>query len=169
VDGALRGGRAHRARLQVPRRQALAQRGAAVPAYAGLKTIDFMFPRAHAPIFAYLFAVVAGLFNLAFAQLLTLFVDMPRGSYVGARMLLLSSFALGQFVPEAACAVGVRAPRPPRGPKAGWRWGVWLCAVPACIISFNERGAFFFIGWALLTMLPACAGGYFAAALYPKL
>jgi hypothetical protein len=120
-----------------------------------------MFPRAHAPIFAYLFAVVAGLFNLAFAQLLTLFVDMPRGSYVGARMLLLSSFALGQFVLGGAFAL--------LWPKAGWRWGVWLCAVPACIISFNERGAFFFIGWALLTMLPACAGGYFAAALYPKL
>ncbi len=34
VDAALRRGRAHRARLQVPRRQALAQRGAAVPAHA---------------------------------------------------------------------------------------------------------------------------------------
>ena len=36
VDAALRRSSAHRARLQVPRRQTLAQRGTAVPAHAGL-------------------------------------------------------------------------------------------------------------------------------------
>jgi hypothetical protein len=119
-------------------------------------------PRRQAPVIAYPFAVLAGLFGLSFEHLLSLFAATPSRGEVGFRMVLLASFAVAQFVLGAS--FGLLWPRP------GWRWGVWLCAVPACVISFYGHSVWFFAGWWVLTMLPACAGAYAAAELlYPRL
>ena len=118
--------------------------------------------RRHAPVFAYLFAAAVGLFGLAFEHVLFQFGATPVRGEVGSRMVMLASFSVAQFVLGVAFAL--------LWPRVGWRWGVWLCALPACIISFNERGVGFFIGWWVLTMLPACAGAYTAVELlYPRL
>ena len=116
-----------------------------------------MSPRARAPHFAYPFAVAAGLYGLIFSGALSLIADTSGEGYVGPLMILLASFAVGQFVLGGAFGL--------LWPRATWRWGVWLCATPACIISFYRPGVWFFLGWLALTMLPACAGSYVGAGL----
>ena len=48
-------------------------------------------------------------------------------------------------------------------PELGWRWGVWLTAVPLGLLSFVVPGAAYFLAAAGLTTLPACAGAHAAA------
>jgi hypothetical protein len=120
-----------------------------------------MLPKSHAPRFAYLFAVTVGLAGLFFGVGLSMVAGAPHAAYDDALAVILAGFAVGQFVVGVACGLV--------WPRASWRWGVWLYGVPACIISFYNRGAWFFLGWLALTMLPACAGAYAAAALHPRL
>jgi hypothetical protein len=120
-----------------------------------------MWPTAHAPRAAYLLVVPVGLVGLVFGVGLSVLADMPEAHCVEPLwMVVLASFAVGQFVIGGACAL--------LWPRASWRWGVWLYAAPACIISFNGRGVWFFLVWLALTMLPACAGARTAAALHPR-
>ena len=116
----------------------------------------------HAPRFAYPFAVAAGLFGLVFYGLLSMIEGAPGGGHYAVPLaILLAGFAVGHFVLGGAFGI--------LWPWVAWRWGVWLCAAPACLISFCGRGVWFFLGWLALTMLPACAGAYTAAALRPGL
>ena len=53
-------------------------------------------------------------------------------------------------------------------PEKSWRWGVWLCVVPVCFISFFGREAYMFLWVVALTLAPACAGAYVAARAHLK-
>lgn len=53
-------------------------------------------------------------------------------------------------------------------PERTWRWGVWLSAVPACLVSFLGEGAAPFFRFAALALLPSCAGAYVVARLHLK-
>jgi hypothetical protein len=119
-----------------------------------------MSPSRRAPDLAYPFAMAAGLFSLIFYGTLSVIADTTVArdeEYVGALIILLASFAVGHFVLGGAFGLLWR--------RATWRWGVWLCALPACVISFYGQGVWFFLGWLALTMLPACAGSYVGAEL----
>ena len=109
------------------------------------------------PRFSYLLAVVAGLFALPLVYLLA---DSAGGGEGGSRLLTRACFAVLHAVPGAAFGLV--------WPDITWRWGVWLCAVPAVLVSFLARDAWFFPGWLMMTMLPACAGAYAAARLHLK-
>jgi hypothetical protein len=123
---------------------------------------SFVPPKAPAPRIAYLFAVTAGLLGLVFGGALSIVREAPGAGHLDSDllMILLAGFAVGQFVIGGACGL--------LWPRAAWRWGIWLYGVPACILSFYGRGVWFFLGWLGLTALPACAGAYAAAVLYPR-
>lgn len=54
-------------------------------------------------------------------------------------------------------------------PEKSWRWGIWLCAVPFCYISFFGREAASMFLWVVALMLiPACAGAYVMARIHLK-
>ena len=119
-----------------------------------------MLPRARAPRFSYLLAVAAGLSGVGFAGVLTKMADLNGAGYVGSRVGVTASFAVGHFVLGGAFGL--------LWPRAEWRWGVWLCAAPACYISFQGPGVWFFLGWVVLTMIPACLGAYAAGTAHLK-
>jgi hypothetical protein len=51
-------------------------------------------------------------------------------------------------------------------PEKGWRWGVWLCAVPVCFTSIFGREAYIFLWVVALTLAPSCAGAYVASRVH---
>jgi hypothetical protein len=111
------------------------------------------------PVFAYTLAVVAGLFFMGVSLMMSGF--------------LADAFGLGPhnffWAVPAATAVVYTATGAAFGllwPEKTWRWGVWLCAVPACLVSFLAPGAKLFLLWSAATMLPACAGAYAAGRLH---
>jgi len=53
-------------------------------------------------------------------------------------------------------------------PEKSWRWGVWLCVVPVCFVSFFGREASVFLWVVALMLAPACAGAYAAARVHLK-
>ena len=110
------------------------------------------------PRYSYVLAVLAGFFVLPFVYLLALFAALPAR---GGAALSYAIFIFGHGALGAAFGLV--------WPGAKWRWGVWLCAGPACLVSFLEADAKFFLLWVGMTLLPACVGAYTAAALHPRL
>ena len=53
-------------------------------------------------------------------------------------------------------------------PEKTWRWGVWLCALPALLATFLAPSASAFLTWEALTMFPACLGAYAAGRAHLK-
>jgi hypothetical protein len=81
--------------------------------------------------------------------------DSYRHGMVAAGLFALTNAVLGAFYGLV-------------WPEKTWRWGVWLCALPTCVISFAEPGVVFFLWWVAVTLLPACAGSYAAGRLHLK-
>ena len=104
------------------------------------------------PPYSYLLALALGLFGLPIIYVLS----ANYASY--SRPVTMMCFAVLHLVPGAAFGLV--------WPDIKWRWGVWLCAVPAAIVSFFAPGAWFMAGWLAMTMLPACAGAYATARLH---
>ena len=48
-------------------------------------------------------------------------------------------------------------------PAVSWRWGVWMSALPLCLLSLFAPALNLFLPALALTALPACAGAYAAA------
>ncbi len=106
------------------------------------------------PRYSYLLAVAAGLFALPFIYMSA----GDAGGHGGTWLLTMTCFAVLHVVPGAAFGLV--------WPDITWRWGVWLCGVPAVLVSFFAPGAWFLAGWLAMTMLPACAGAYATAQLH---
>jgi hypothetical protein len=53
-------------------------------------------------------------------------------------------------------------------PQVGWRWGVWLTALPLCLLTFFVPAVGFFLPAAALNTLPACAGAHAGARLHRR-
>ncbi len=47
-------------------------------------------------------------------------------------------------------------------PAPTWRWGVWVCGAPLCLLSFDTPGALFYAGWVAVSLVPSCACAYAA-------
>ena len=47
-------------------------------------------------------------------------------------------------------------------PEKTWRWGVWLCALPALFAALLAPSASAFLIWVAVTLAPACIGAYAA-------
>ncbi len=114
------------------------------------------------PRFAYLVAVAAGLFLCLFSFFF-LRPILERLSWAAA---LDPNFAT--FLSPVVCYGAAGALFGFLLPDAGWRWGVWLCAAPACLASFGAPGPPEFMVFLLLTLAPACACAYGAARLHMK-
>ena len=116
---------------------------------------------ADVPRFSYPVAVAVGLFCLPLIYVQANFVAGLTGEgYGGLPLAAAAIFAVLHAVPGAAFGLA--------WPDIRWRWGVWLCAVPTCIVSFLAPDAWVFLGWAAMTVLPSCAGAHAAASLHLK-
>lgn len=103
------------------------------------------------PYYSYLLALAVGLFGLPIIYL--------SASYASqSRPVTMACFAVLHLVPGAAFGLV--------WPDIKWRWGVWLCVVPALVVSFLAPSAWFLAGWLAATMLPSCAGAYATAQLH---
>ena len=118
------------------------------------------------PALSYVVAVVVGLFGLPFMFTAAGFAVESSGSgsldFAGATVGLVIAASFGVFHLILGGAFGLL------WPEAGWRWGVWLCGLPACAVSYTVPDAWFFANWAAMTVLPACAGAQLAARLHLK-
>ena len=103
------------------------------------------------PHYSYLLALAVGLFGLPIVYL-----SANYASY--SRAVTMLCFAVLNALPGAAFGLV--------WPDIKWRWGVWLCAVPAVIVSFNTPDPWFLAGWLAMTLLPSCVGSYAAAQLH---
>ncbi|MBV8858182.1 MAG: hypothetical protein JOZ02_14725 [Acidobacteria bacterium] len=114
-----------------------------------------MFKRSvNVPQGAYLLAAMAGLAGLPLMYLLANLAEVAS-FYYGEPVALYAAVALlGLGYAILGAAFGFL------WPVASWRWGVWLCAGPTCAVPFVTSDARVFLAWALLTLLPACAGAY---------
>ena len=121
---------------------------------------------AHAPRLFYALATLVGFCGLplSFAvvslglggarpDFLTLILGEGRGAWLAG----VAVFAAPQGLLGALFGYAL--------PEAGWRWGVWLTALPLCLLTFFAPAAGFFLHAAALTVLPACAGAYAGARL----
>ncbi|HEX6185628.1 MAG TPA: hypothetical protein VFZ44_17200 [Pyrinomonadaceae bacterium] len=115
---------------------------------------------ANVPRFPYLLAMAAGLSCVMIlyepSHLMTGFLE---SEYALSRAIILTGFALGYAALGAVFGS--------LWPGATWRWGIWISAPPACVISFIVPGVWFFLGWVGLTLPSACLGAYAACALIP--
>jgi hypothetical protein len=105
------------------------------------------------PYYSYLLAMAVGLFGLPLIA--------TAVGYTGdgdSRPLTMACFAVIYVVPGAAFGLV--------WPDVRWRWGVWLCAAPAVIVSLFAPSAWLLAGWLAMTMLPSCAGAYATAQLH---
>ena len=103
------------------------------------------------PPYSYLLALALGLCGLPLIYALASY-----GSY--SPLVTMACFAVLHAVPGAAFGLV--------WPDIKWRWGVWLCGVPAVVASFFAPSAWFMAGWLAMTVLPACAGAYATAQLH---
>jgi hypothetical protein len=103
------------------------------------------------PRYSYLLALAVGLFGLPF-----IYLSANYASH--SRPLTMACFAVLHVVPGAAFGLV--------WPDIKWRWGVWLCGVPAVLVSFFAPSAWFLAGWLAMTVLPSCAGAYATARLH---
>lgn len=113
---------------------------------------------ANVPRVAYLFAVAAGLVGVPFMYLSVDSVrDMLEGGGLFSMLIVAAAFALGYAALGAAFGS--------LWSEAGWRWGVWLCAAPSLAVPYFMPDVRVFLAWAMVALLPACAGAYFACSL----
>jgi len=108
------------------------------------------------PLFPYLLAVAVGFLPTCLALLFCISLSGQSG---------LGPGGVG-FRGLTACAVAHALTGGGFGfawPEKGWRWGVWLCLVPVCVISFLGWEASMLLWVVALTLAPACAGAYVAA------
>ena len=111
------------------------------------------------PLLSYLVAVVVGLFGLPFMGMAVGFVEeLTDGGFHEWTLVVAAGFIVVHAVLGAAFGL--------LWPEARWRWGMWLCGVPACLVSLTAPGVLFFMVWCALTLLPACAGAHVAATLH---
>ena len=103
------------------------------------------------PRYSYLLALAVGLFGLPF-----IYLSADYASH--SRPLTMACFAVLHVVPGAAFGLV--------WPDIKWRWGIWLCGVPAVLVSFFEPNAWFLAGWLAMTVLPSCVGAYATAQLH---
>ena len=103
------------------------------------------------PPYSYLLALALGLFALPL-----IYASANYASH--SWPLTMACFAVLNVVPGAAFGLV--------WPDIKWRWGVWLCGVPAVVASFFAPSAWFMAGWLAMTVLPACAGAYATAQLH---
>jgi len=103
------------------------------------------------PRYSYLLALALGLFAL---PIIYIFAGYDSHS----RPLTMACFAVLHAVPGAAFGLV--------WPDIKWRWGVWLCGVPAVVVSFFAPSGWFLAGWLTMTMIPSCAGAYATAQLH---
>jgi hypothetical protein len=113
----------------------------------------------NAPGGAYVLAAAAGLAGLPLMYLLTQFAAVAT-AYGGPLTLSMAVALLGLGYVVLGAAFGFA------WPGVGWRWGVWLCAVPTCAAPFLTQDGRVFLTWALLTLVPACAGACAARRLH---
>ncbi len=118
------------------------------------------------PALSYAVAVLVGLFGLPFMYMAASFAAEASGSgpgdpgAAGVGLMIAASFGVFHLILGGAFGL--------LWPEAGWRWGVWLCGLPACAVSYVVPEAWFFVNWAAMTVLPACAGAQLAARLHLK-
>ncbi|HEX8501962.1 MAG TPA: hypothetical protein VF659_15370 [Pyrinomonadaceae bacterium] len=115
----------------------------------------------------YALALGVGLFGLPFVLALASHVvtyaladylrGLPPGSYDGE---IIAGAVIAAFHALLGGAFGAV------WPEVGWRWGVWLTALPICLASFVAPDAATFLAWAALTLLPACGAAQAAARLH---
>jgi hypothetical protein len=103
------------------------------------------------PRYSYLLALALGLFALPI-------IYMFAGSASDSRPVTMACFAVLHAVPGAAFGLV--------WPDIKWRWGVWLCGVPALVVSFFAPSGWFLAGWLAMTVIPSCAGAYATAQLH---
>jgi hypothetical protein len=107
--------------------------------------------------FAYVVAIVAGLFALAAPLLIASILADTHSGYTRAFFAVCTAtYAL------LGAAFGFI------WPDSSWRWGVWVSVAPATLFSFFGGGVSYFIVLLGLTLLPACAGAYAGARLHLK-
>lgn len=102
------------------------------------------------PGYAYGAAVFVGAVCLPFIILLAAFLTSPNRG--GSLWLFAALVATGHAVLGALFGL--------IWPERKWRWGVWLCAGPTLLFSFQAVSAWFFLGWVAVTLLPACLGAH---------
>jgi hypothetical protein len=103
------------------------------------------------PRYSYLLALAAGLFGLPI-----IYASAEYASH--SWPMTMACFAVLNAVPGAAFGLV--------WPDIRWRWGVWLCAVPAVAVSVFAPSAWSLAGWLAMTVLPSCAGAYATAQLH---
>jgi len=110
----------------------------------------------------YPLAVFMGIFCAGLSLTWMEFLEAQFG--VGARDIKIVGFAAVAAIFAALGGVfGLVLP------EKSWRWGVWLCALPACFLSItSEPESHLFLGFLALAFVPACAGAYAAARLHLK-
>jgi MFS family permease len=113
---------------------------------------------ANVPRVVYLLAVAAGLVGVPFMYLsVDSLREMLEGGGFFSMLIIAAGFALGYAALGAAFGC--------LWPEAGWRWGVWLCAAPSFAVPYFMPDVRVFLGWAMVALLPACAGAYIACRL----
>ena len=124
---------------------------------------------ADVPRYSHLIAVAAGLFGLPFIYALA---DFVAGGLLGDFLAGFEDVSYTDVLPYAvffAAAYAVLgAVFGLAWPEKTWRWGVWLCALPLCLVSFIAGGAWGFLAWVAVTLLPACLGAYVAGRFHLK-
>ena len=116
---------------------------------------------ADVPKLSYPVALVLGLFGPPFLNTAGGFVTVfAEEGYDAWGMVVASAFILLNTVLGAAFGL--------MWPEVKWRWGVWLYGLPACLLSLEAPGLWFFTVWAALTLLPACAGAHAAGKAHLK-
>jgi|SRR3712207_2141648 len=116
-------------------------------------------PDEKAPLAAYFLAAFAGVFCLLPTLLLAIFLsDVLRA---GSRDFMFAA------APASAACYGLSgAAFGFIWPERGWRWGVWLGALPACLVSFFAGRVDAFLLFVALTLAPACAGAYVSSRVH---
>jgi hypothetical protein len=119
--------------------------------------------------YCYVLAVLAGLVGLpsVYALVDTMAAGLLSKFLAGAavrdyRVVLVAAglFAFANAVFGAAFGLA--------WPEKTWRWGVWLCAVPLCLVSFLVGSVWDFLAWVALTLVPACLGAYVVGRAHLK-
>ena len=108
----------------------------------------------------YVLAMAVGLAGLPFIFLLAGFVISPHAAGGDWSWSAQAWFAVGYAVLGAL--FGLVWPEPT------WRWGLWLTAMPLCLVYLLDLGGWVWLGLAVQTALPACSAAYAAARLHLK-
>lgn len=83
------------------------------------------------------------------------FLGMILGEGVGALLAGVVLFAVPHGLLGAAFGYA--------WPAVSWRWGVWMSALPLCVLTLFAPALNLFLPALAMTALPACAGAYSAA------